>query len=49
MSLFGVVLMEVIGPEKFKSSLGFGQLVHGATIAIFFPVTGINAMAFESN
>ncbi|XP_045200121.2 uncharacterized protein LOC123554208 [Mercenaria mercenaria] len=41
MSLYAVLLMEVIGPEKFKSSIGFGTLVHGASIAIFFPVAGL--------
>ena len=33
--------MEVIGLEKFKSSLGFGMLIHGTAQAIFFPVAGI--------
>ncbi|XP_045175751.2 uncharacterized protein LOC123536544 isoform X2 [Mercenaria mercenaria] len=39
-SLHPVILLEVMGPEKFKSSLGFGTLVSGASSAIFFPVTG---------
>lgn len=40
LSMYAVLLMEVIGPEKFKSSLGFGTLVHGTSIAVFFPVAG---------
>ncbi|XP_045200512.2 monocarboxylate transporter 12-like [Mercenaria mercenaria] len=41
MSVYAVLLMEVIGPEKFKSSLGFGTLVHGTSIAVFFPIAGL--------
>lgn len=39
--MYAVVLMDVIGPEKFKSSLGFGTLVHGTSIAVFFPIAGM--------
>lgn len=41
MSIYAVLLMDVIGPEKFKSSLGFGTLVHGTSIAVFFPIAGL--------
>ena len=41
MSVFSVLLIEVIGPEKFKSSLGFVTVIHGTSIAVFFPIAGI--------
>ena len=40
MSMFAVYLMDVIGAEYFKKSLGFIAVVHGASIAIVFPVGG---------
>ncbi|KAH3807799.1 monocarboxylate transporter 12-B-like [Dreissena polymorpha] len=40
-SMYAVLMIEVIGVEKFKKSLGFGALVHGTAIAIIFPVTGL--------
>ena len=39
-SMYAVILIECIGQEKFQSSLGFVTMVHGFSIAIFFPVSG---------
>jgi hypothetical protein len=52
MSVFSVILIEVIGPEKFKSCLGFVTVVHGTSIAVFFPIAGmclINKIPIISN
>ena len=38
--MFATILIECIGLEKFQSSLGFTTLIHGVSIAIFFPVAG---------
>ena len=38
--MFAVILAEHIGMERFKSALGFIGMIHGATMALFFPVTG---------
>lgn len=32
--------MDVIGPAQFKKCLGFLTLVHGLSVATFFPVGG---------
>ncbi|XP_052785078.1 monocarboxylate transporter 12-like [Mya arenaria] len=40
-SMYAILLMDVIGVDKFKQSLGFGTLVHGVSVAIFFPVAGL--------
>lgn len=40
MSMFAVFLMDIIGAEYFKKSLGFVTVVHGASIAVVFPIGG---------
>lgn len=39
-AMFSTILIDVIGMGKFQSSLGFVTLVHGISIAIFFPISG---------
>lgn len=39
-AMFATILIDIIGMAKFQSSLGFVTLVHGMSIAIFFPVSG---------
>ena len=40
-STYATILIEFIGLGKFQSSLGFVTLIHGVSIAIFFPICGM--------
>ena len=40
-SMYPTILIDCIGLERFQSSLGFVTLVHGISIAVFFPISGM--------
>ena len=47
LSLFAVLLVKLMGIEKFKGALGFTNMVGGGSIGIFFPITGKIQFSFR--